>query len=91
MTKTNNTDVSQNRKVILDLVEQYGKVLSLQYGCMHCDPNLQHKGEVSKSTVEHVKRECDEMLTAIDSMIDIQIVQAEGRGYADGCIEVYGG
>ena len=67
-------------KPIMDLVKQYGKVYSLQYGCMHCDRGLRRKEAVSESTKEQLMHECEEMLDSIGNGIDVMMMQAEVRG-----------
>ena len=76
MTKNNALRI----KPILDLVKQYSKVYSLQYGCMHCDRGLRRKEAVPKSTKKQLRRECEEMLDSIGNGIDVQMVQSEIRG-----------
>ena len=71
-------------KPIMDLVKQYGKVYSLQYGCMHCDRGLRRKGAVPESTKEQLMHECEEMLDSIGDGIDVQMVQSEIRGINQG-------
>ena len=71
-------------KPILDLVKQYGKVYSLQYGCMHCDRGLRRKEAVPESTKEQLMHECEEMLDSIGNGIDVQMVQSEIRGINQG-------
>ena len=71
-------------KPIMDLVKQYGKVYSLQYGCMHCDRGLRRKEAVSESTKEQLMHECEEMLNSIENGIDVKMVQAEIRGFEEG-------
>ena len=83
MTKNNALRI----KPILDLVKQYGKVYSLQYGCMHCDRGLRRKEAVPKSTKEQLRRECEEMLDSIGNGIDVQMVQSEIRGINQGNYE----
>ena len=83
MTKNNALRI----KPILDLVKQYGKVYSLQYGCMHCDRGLRRKEAVPKSTKEQLRRECEEMLDSIGNGIDVQMVQSEIRGITQGNYE----
>ena len=85
MTKNNALRI----KPILDLVKQYSKVYSLQYGCMHCDRGLRRKEAVPESTKEQLMHECEDMLDSIGNGIDVQMVDAEIRGYTDGRIEVY--
>ena len=80
MTKNNALRI----KPILDLVKQYGKVYSLQYGCMHCDRGLRRKGAVPESTKEQLMHECEEMLDSIGNGIDVQMVQSEIRGINQG-------
>ena len=80
MTKNNALRI----KPILDLVKQYSKVYSLQYGCMHCDRGLRRKEAVPKSTKEQLRRECEEMLDSIGNGIDVQMVQSEIRGINQG-------
>ena len=67
-------------KPIMDLVKQYGKVYSLQYGCMHCDRGLRRKEAVPESTKEQLMHECEEMLDSIGNGIDVMMMQAEVRG-----------
>jgi hypothetical protein len=79
MTKNNALRI----KPILDLVKQYGKVYSLQYGCMHCR-GFVRKGAVPESTKEQLMHECEEMLDSIGNGIDVQMVQSEIRGINQG-------
>ena len=74
-------------KPIMDLVKQYGKVYSLQYGCMHCDRGLRRKEAVPESTKEQLMHECEEMLDSIGNGIDVQMVQSEIRGINQGNYE----
>ena len=71
-------------KPIMDLVKQYGKVYSLQYGCMHCDRGLRRKEAVPENTKEQLMHECEEMLNSIENGIDVKMVQAEIRGFEEG-------
>ena len=83
MTKNNALRI----KPILDLVKQYSKVYSLQYGCMHCDRGLRRKEAVPESTKEQLMHECEEMLDSIGNGIDVQMVQSEIRGINQGNYE----
>jgi len=80
MTKNNALRI----KPILDLVKQYSKVYSLQYGCMHCDRGLRRKEAVPETTKEQLDRECEEMLDSIGNGIDVMMMQAEVRGVEEG-------
>jgi len=80
MTKNNALRI----KPILDLVKQYSKVYSLKYGCMHCDRGLRRKEAVPETTKEQLDRECEEMLDSIGNGIDVQMVDAEIRGFEEG-------
>ena len=82
--KDENFHHSGRLRPLMDLIKQYSKVYSLQYGCMHCDRGLRRKEAVPESTKEQLKRECEEMLGSIGNGIDVQMVQAEIRGAEEG-------
>ena len=82
--KDENFHHSGRLRPLMDLIKQYSKVYSLQYGCMHCDRGLRRREAVSESTKEQLMHECEEMLDSIGNGIDVMMMQAEVRGVEEG-------